>query len=306
MLIIIARKICYSVWLTASISIGLMIFPAMAQNNIPLPDHIGGDDNCEHITRIVEKTFAMPDGILTAITRIEAGRITDNGTREGWPWTINHAGKGLFFDSKDKMLAYAEDQLVDGDQNMDIGCMQISHYWHSENFTDLEEMGDPFTNIAYAAAFLSDLEATHGSWDQAIRHYHNANPEQNTPYVNKVYAAWDAIGSTPAITDTMPANIKNDTTSNIMPSTASLDAFPIDITTPDMILPELPVQEQVASPTIAPITIAPITIAPVTVTPVATLTVPEPQDPLDMLKAKQPHLKGKWDKVEAFRELLNY
>jgi hypothetical protein len=99
----------------------------------------------------------------------------------------------------------------------------------------------------------------------------------------------------------MPANIKNDTTPDIMPSTASLDAFPIDITTPDMILPELPVQEQVASPTIAP-----ITIAPVTVTPVATLTIPEPQDPLAMLKAKQPHLKGKWDKVEAFRELLNY
>jgi hypothetical protein len=97
----------------------------------------------------------------------------------------------------------------------------------------------------------------------------------------------------------MPANIKNDTTPDIMPSTASLDAFPIDITTPDMILPELPVQEQVASPEL------PLT-APVTVAPIATLTVPEPQDPLAMLKAKQPHLKGKWDKVEAFRKLLDY
>ena len=298
------RKICYSVWLTASITIGFMTYPAMAQNNIPLADHIGGDDDCEHITRIVEKTFAMPEGILTAITRIEAGRVTGNGTREGWPWTINHAGKGLFFDSKDKMLAYAENQLVDGDQNMDIGCMQISHYWHSENFTDLEEMGDPFTNIAYAAAFLSDLETTHGSWDQAIRHYHNANPEQNTPYVNKVYAAWDTIGLTPAITDTMSVKTGNDTASDIMPSTASLDAFPIDITTSDMILPELPVQEQVASPEL-PLT-APVTIAPVTIAPIATLAVPEPKDPLAMLKAKQPHLKGKWDKVEAFRKLLNY
>jgi len=298
------RKICYSVWLTASITIGFMTYPAMAQNNIPLADHIGGDDDCEHITRIVEKTFAMPEGILTAITRIEAGRVTGNGTREGWPWTINHAGKGLFFDSKDKMLAYAENQLVDGDQNMDIGCMQISHYWHSENFTDLEEMGDPFTNIAYAAAFLSDLETTHGSWDQAIRHYHNANPEQNTPYVNKVYAAWDTIGLTPAITENMSANISNDTASDIMPSTASLDAFPIDITTSDMILPELPVQEQVASPEL-PLA-APVTIAPVTIAPIATLAVPEPEDPLAMLKAKQPHLKGKWDKVEAFRKLLNY
>ena len=298
------RKICYSVWLTASITIGFMTYPAMAQNNIPLADHIGGDDDCEHITRIVEKTFAMPEGILTAITRIEAGRVTGNGTREGWPWTINHAGKGLFFDSKDKMLAYAEDQLVDGDQNMDIGCMQISHYWHSENFTDLEEMGDPFTNIAYAAAFLSDLETTHGSWDQAIRHYHNANPEQNTPYVNKVYAAWDTIGLTPAITENMSANISHDTASDIMPSTASLDAFPIDITTSDMILPELPVQEQVASPEL-PLA-APVTIAPVTIAPIATLAVPEPEDPLAMLKAKQPHLKGKWDKVEAFRKLLDY
>ena len=298
------RKICYSVWLTASITIGFMTYPAMAQNNIPLADHIGGDDDCEHITRIVEKTFAMPEGILTAITRIEAGRVAGNGTREGWPWTINHAGKGLFFDSKDKMLAYAENQLVDGDQNMDIGCMQISHYWHSENFTDLEEMGDPFTNIAYAAAFLSDLETTHGSWDQAIRHYHNANPEQNTPYVNKVYAAWDTIGLTPAITENMSANISNDTASDIMPSTASLDAFPIDITTSDMILPELPVQEQVASPEL-PLA-APVSIAPVTIAPIATLAVPEPEDPLAMLKAKQPHLKGKWDKVEAFRKLLNY
>ena len=298
------RKICYSVWLTASITIGFMTYPAMAQNNIPLADHIGGDDDCEHITRIVEKTFAMPEGILTAITRIEAGRVTGNGTREGWPWTINHAGKGLFFDSKDKMLAYAENQLVDGDQNMDIGCMQISHYWHSENFTDLEEMGDPFTNIAYAAAFLSDLETTHGSWDQAIRHYHNANPEQNTPYVNKVYAAWDTIGLTPAITDTMSVRTGNDTASDIMPSTASLDAFPIDITTSDMILPELPVQEQVASPKL-PLA-APVTIAPVTIAQIATLAVPEPEDPLAMLKAKQPHLKGKWDKVEAFRKLLNY
>lgn len=306
MLAILKRYFWLSLWVLTVILMGQTMPLAIAQNNIPMQDHIGSDESCEHIAEIIEKTFAMPDGILTAITRIEAGRVTDNGSRKGWPWTINHAGKGLFFDSKDDMLAYAQDQLVDGDQNMDIGCMQISHYWHGEHFIDLEEMADPFANVAYAAAFLTDLKTAHGSWDQAIRHYHNADPKQNTPYVKKVYAVWETLGVTPS---SAPSSAANDTAQNadIMPSTASLDAFPIDITSPDTVLPDAvitdtsltieaaePVVEQVALP------VAPITPT-ASVEPVAPIEV----DPLAELKAKQPHLKGKWDKVEAFRALLN-
>ena len=103
-------------------------------------------------------------------------------------------GKGAIFDSKEDMLAYAEKQLVDGDQNMDIGCMQISHYWHGDNFIDLDEMGDPFSNIAMQQHFylIWNLPTDHGI--QAIRHYHNANPEQTHPMSIKS-AAWDKLGS---------------------------------------------------------------------------------------------------------------
>ena len=167
-------------------------------------------------------------------------------------------------------------------------------------------MADPFANVAYAAAFLTDLETAHGSWDQAIRHYHNADPKQNTPYVNKVYAVWETLGVAPsAAPSSAVQDIAQD--AGMMPSTASLDAFPIDITSPDTVLPDAvitdtslameaaePVVEQVALPT------APITPA-ASVEPVAPVEV----DPLAELKAKQPHLKGKWDKIEAFRALLN-
>jgi hypothetical protein len=304
MLSFLARQKSYAAIFATSVAISLMTQPVIAQNNIPLDDnfghdHLNRDESCEDITSIVEKTFAMPEGILTAITRIEAGRLTSDGNREGWPWTINHAGKGLFFDSKENMLAYAENQLVDGDQNMDIGCMQISHYWHGDNFVDLDEMGDPFTNIAYAAAFLSDLEATHGSWDQAIRHYHNANPEQNTPYVNKVYAAWDNLGSAPIeILQNAIASDHHDPVGNTLPSTASLDAFPVDITVPDIILPDTPSHIEPALPE------QPSAPADEVET-VTVMAASEPDDPLATLKTKQPHLKGKWDKVKTFRMLLN-
>lgn len=308
MLKFILKKIIYLSLVSGVIFTAVMPLSVMAQNNIPLPEDIGSDESCEHITQIVEKTFSLPEGLLTAITRIEAGRMSKDGSRKGWPWTINHAGKGLFFNNKDEMLAYAEEQLVDGDQNMDIGCMQISHYWHSENFFDLEEMADPFTNIAYAAAFLSDLEATHGSWDQAIRHYHSSNPNQNTPYVKKVYTAWDDLGSLSSNKETNLASIStedSDDSIDILPSTASLDAFPIDITDPDITLPDMPIQPTTDHPVLEqPASSDTPVSAMITSEPVEGVKMVKPHDPLAILKAKQPHLRGKWDKVDIFRELL--
>ena len=36
---------------------------------------------------------------------------------------------------------------------MDVGCMQISFKWHSDNFASLEQAFDPVININYAADF---------------------------------------------------------------------------------------------------------------------------------------------------------
>ena len=51
-------------------------------------------------------------------------------------------------------------------------------------------MLDPASNIAYAASFLTDLYYAHGSWNEAIRHYHSSDRRKNDPYLKRVLATW--------------------------------------------------------------------------------------------------------------------
>ncbi|MGO7748387.1 hypothetical protein ACC677_36975, partial [Rhizobium ruizarguesonis] len=44
-----------------------------------------------------------------------------------------------------------------GAKLIDIGCMQINHYLHGENFRSAEEMFDPHRNVEYAEKFLRNL-----------------------------------------------------------------------------------------------------------------------------------------------------
>ena len=146
--------------------------------------------DCEFLANVEEEKKDLPDGILSSISRVEAGRIGLDGNKKGWPWTINHSGEGLFFESKGDAIKYVNENLSRGDLNLDVGCMQISIKWHSVHFNSLEEMFDPEINIAYASQFLRNLYATHGDWEIAIKHYHSANPQKNIKYLKKVLAVW--------------------------------------------------------------------------------------------------------------------
>ena len=73
---------------------------------------------------------------------------------------------------------------------MDVGFMQISLKWHSDNFSTLEEAFDPVININYAADFLKKLFSIHKDWNLAIKHYHSSDPKKNIKYHQKVLAAW--------------------------------------------------------------------------------------------------------------------
>lgn len=285
-----------SIFTAGVILASITVTHAIAQPIVPRHQEPNYQSICEAHTPELEEAFDLPQGVLTAISRVESGRPDSQGIRLGWPWTINHDGKGLFFENKQDMLAYARAHIENGDKRMDLGCMQISVFWHQEQFADLEEMADPPTNIAYAAAFLADLKAKHGSLDQAIRHYHNADPVANTPYVARVYDVWKRISSDAEVTlASIPAG------QNILPNTASTRAiatpanaksFAEDIdkdTTPGA---EPPSGMDVASPGSSPPGSSPVIVS-------------ADADPLIAVKQRQPHLRGRWDRVERFRKMLN-
>ncbi len=130
---------------------------------------------------------------LQSISTVEASRIQADGSYRAWPWTLNDAGKGLFFDSPQQVLEYLDANLTHPDTSIDVGCMQINTKWHGAFFETIDEMLDPASNVAYAASFITDLYHAHGNWDDAIRHYHSNEAKRNGPYLERVLASGTKI-----------------------------------------------------------------------------------------------------------------
>ena len=77
---------------------------------------------CENTIESVELQTDIPKGLLLGIGKAEAIRKINNKYII-WPWTINHAGKSLFFDTKKQMTNYVFKNLKRNDFNIDVGCM---------------------------------------------------------------------------------------------------------------------------------------------------------------------------------------
>ena len=153
---------------------------------------------CENTIESVELQTDIPKGLLLGIGKAEAIRKINNKYII-WPWTINHAGKSLFFDTKKQMSNYVFKTLKRNDFNIDVGCMQINIKWHKNNFKKISDMFEVNPNISYAASFLKQLKNKHGSWDKAIKHYHSSDPKKNNPYLMKVKSFWKKVENTKII-----------------------------------------------------------------------------------------------------------
>ena len=147
---------------------------------------------CENTIESIETQTDIPNGLLLGIGKAEAIRKIKNKFII-WPWTINHAGKSMFFDTKKQMRNYVFKNLKRNDFNIDVGCMQINIKWHKNNFKKITDMFEVNPNISYAASFLKQLKNKHGSWDKAIKHYHSSDPKKNNPYLIKVKSFWKKI-----------------------------------------------------------------------------------------------------------------
>jgi len=152
---------------------------------------------CDDAARAAAEVTPVPLAVLLAITRVETGRGGAGGLRP-WPWTINQAGNGHWFDTKAQATAAAEDAVTSGG-SLDIGCFQINHHWHAANFASLEAMFDPQTNARYAAGFLSNLYDDTGAWPAAIAAYHSRRDGPAAGYLEKIEAVMaDLTPTSPA------------------------------------------------------------------------------------------------------------
>ena len=131
--------------------------------------------------RSAEKEYNIPSGLLVAIAKTESNLE---------PYALNIRGRPIFPIDKNAALIAIQQALDSGISNIDIGVSQLNYKWHRNNFSNLETMLSPESNIKYAARFLLKLKQEHGDWHTAIRQYHSSKPRYYRQYSRKVVMYW--------------------------------------------------------------------------------------------------------------------
>jgi soluble lytic murein transglycosylase-like protein len=157
--------------------------------------------DCARAGREAEARAGLPEGLLLAIGKVESGRRDPTtGRFLPWPWTVNVAGQGTAYETKQaaiKAVAQARDR---GESNIDVGCFQVNLRHHPGAFANLDEAFDPDTNARYAAGFLQALYERRGGWRLALESYHSGNPARAIPYGRAVMELWGEVGRAAIVT----------------------------------------------------------------------------------------------------------
>lgn len=148
-------------------------------------------DLCRAAAVEAARRHGVPEDIMLAITLVETRRRTD-GVAGPWPWTVNIAGEGFWFDTRRAALAKAEAALAGGQRSFDVGCFQLNFRWHGAGFPSIDAMFEPALAADYAARFLHDLFAESGDWMRAAGHYHSRTPDHSARYRRMVAAALES------------------------------------------------------------------------------------------------------------------
>lgn len=129
-------------------------------------------------------TNNIPPDVFFCIGQTESGRAF-NGVRKPWPWTLNIAGRGAFFNSRLEAETALNQAIVQGIRNIDIGLMQINYRVHSARVNQAADLLDPYTNMAVSADILNEYRGNQDLW-HAVGRYHSATPGLKQAYQGRV------------------------------------------------------------------------------------------------------------------------
>lgn len=125
------------------------------------------DGPCEREMVLAAERHGVPLAVLYAVALNETGR----GGRLH-PYALNIDGKAIYASSQAAAVRSFEQARASGHKLIDVGCMQINHYWHAQQFASVRQMFEPYDNVDYGAKFLRQLYGQERSWTRAIAVYH--------------------------------------------------------------------------------------------------------------------------------------
>ncbi|CAG4914324.1 transglycosylase SLT domain-containing protein [Paraburkholderia gardini] len=116
--------------------------------------------------------------VLAGIALNESGF---NG--RAWPWTLNVAGRGMFFRTRDDAYRAISALIAAHRCDFDVGIMQVNWCYHSQRFASAWDALRPATNIRVAEDILNENYSKTHSVAKAIAYYHSANPAPGQAYL---------------------------------------------------------------------------------------------------------------------------
>jgi hypothetical protein len=145
--------------------------------------------------RAIAAEYEIPYTILYAIALAESGRsLNDNRMRLPWPWTLNVAGRGYYYSSREAAWNALNSFIVRGEQSIDIGLMQVSWKYHKDKLGNTWQALDPYHNLRVAAGILQGCFNKRRDWWASVGCYHSpANTARAQRYRLRVVVHWQRL-----------------------------------------------------------------------------------------------------------------
>ena len=129
----------------------------------------------------------VPSTVLYAIALQESGRSMDGKLRP-WPWTLNVAGKGYYFDTFDAACRHLTATLkTTPAKRVDVGLGQINAGYHGHRVNTPCDLLHPYRNLTIAGQILTEQHRPGQDWLTTMGKYHSpANGNAAARYRNHV------------------------------------------------------------------------------------------------------------------------
>ena len=142
--------------------------------------------------RLVAAAYGIPVQLFYALALAESGKsIASMNRRRPWPWTLNIAGEGVYFNTRWEAWRALDESLRAGQDSVDIGLMQVNWHFHQHRLGNSWLALEPYYNLAVGAEILKDCYQHRRDWWASVGCYHApSNNVRAKQYGKRVAAHW--------------------------------------------------------------------------------------------------------------------
>jgi len=140
----------------------------------------------------VAALYEIPGALFYAVALAESGkRIESLEARRPWPWTLNIAGNGAYYETRWAAWQALDAALKTGETRIDIGLMQVNWRYHQRRLKTPWLALEPGHNLKVGAAILKGCYRERRDWWASVGCYHAPNDaDRARQYRERVARAW--------------------------------------------------------------------------------------------------------------------